>query len=69
HPQIKHKFIAGLCDSIPLDRIYRKSGTWKQWHYDSLMALGENPGQRFRKFLVELLAHSPSFFITFENCE
>lgn len=33
-PGIKHKFVKGLEDFPDVD-IYRKSGTWKQWHGDS----------------------------------
>lgn len=33
-PGIKHKFVEGLAD-VPDVEIYRKSGTWKQWHGDS----------------------------------
>jgi beta-lactamase class A len=33
-PGIKHKFVKGL-DGYPGVAIYRKSGSWKQWHGDS----------------------------------
>ncbi len=33
-PGIKHKFVKGLAD-VPDIEIYRKSGSWKQWHGDS----------------------------------
>ena len=35
-PGIKHKFVKGL-SGIPDLKIYRKSGTWKQWHSDSVL--------------------------------
>ena len=33
-PGITHKFVKGLADYPDVD-IYRKSGSWKQWHGDS----------------------------------
>lgn len=33
-PEIEHKFVKGLA-GVPNVRIYRKSGTWSQWHSDS----------------------------------
>ena len=33
-PGITHKFVKGLADYADVD-IYRKSGSWKQWHGDS----------------------------------
>jgi beta-lactamase class A len=33
-PGINHKFVKGLAD-VPDVEIYRKSGSWKQWHGDS----------------------------------
>ena len=35
-PGIKHKFVKGLANAGPAT-IYRKSGTWKQWHADSML--------------------------------
>lgn len=44
-PGITHKFVKGLAGEYPGARIYRKSGTWKQWHADS--ALVEHDGKRY----------------------
>ena len=44
NPGIHHKFVKGL-DSRPGVEIYRKSGTWKNFHADS--ALVESHGKRF----------------------
>ncbi len=44
NPQIKHKFVAGLA-SRPGSRIYRKSGTWENWHADA--ALVERDGRKY----------------------
>jgi beta-lactamase class A len=43
-PGIHHKFVKGL-ESRPDARIYRKSGTWRQFHSDS--ALVEGLGRRY----------------------
>jgi beta-lactamase class A len=43
-PAIHHKFVKGL-ESRPVTRLYRKSGTWRQFHADS--ALVEEPGKRY----------------------
>ena len=43
-PGIQHKFVKALQD-IPGVRIFRKSGTWKNYHADS--ALVEQDGRRF----------------------
>ncbi len=44
HSGIHHKFVKGL-DNKPGSRIYRKSGTWHQWHADS--AIVERDGHRY----------------------
>jgi beta-lactamase class A len=43
-PGIHHKFVKGL-DGRPGRRIYRKSGTWRQWHSDA--ALVEASGKKY----------------------
>ena len=44
HPGIRHKFVKGL-EGLPGVNIYRKSGTWKNWHSDA--ALIEYRGRRY----------------------
>ena len=53
-PAIKHKFVKGLESKHPGHRIYRKSGTWKQYHSDS--AIIEHEG---RRYIAVALAKSP----------
>jgi beta-lactamase class A len=53
-PAIKHKFVKGLESKHPDSRIYRKSGTWKQFHSDS--AIIEHDG---RRYIAVALAKSP----------
>jgi beta-lactamase class A len=53
-PAIKHKFVKGMESKHPESRIYRKSGTWKQYHSDS--AIIEHDG---RRYIAVALAKSP----------
>jgi beta-lactamase class A len=53
-PAIKHKFVKGLESKYPDTRIYRKSGTWRQYHSDS--AIIEHGG---RRYIAVALAKSP----------
>jgi len=53
NPGIHHKFVKGL-ESRPGVRIYRKSGTWKDFHADSaLVEYG-----RYRYVIVGLAEHT-----------
>lgn len=53
-PAIQHKFVKGLKSVHPNSRIYRKSGTWRQYHSDS--AIIEHDG---RRYIAVALAESP----------
>jgi beta-lactamase class A len=44
NPGINHKFVKGLAE-YPDARIYRKSGSWRQWHADS--AIVEAQGHKY----------------------
>jgi len=52
-PAIEHKLVKGLKASYPNARIYRKSGTWRQYHSDSAMI--EDQGHRY--IIVGLVDH------------
>ena len=52
-PGISHKFVKGLAGR-PEARVFRKSGTWKDFHADG--ALVESGG---RKLILVALAHDP----------
>jgi beta-lactamase class A len=54
HPAIEHKFVKGLRSIHPDSRIYRKSGTWREYHSDS--AIIEHDG---RRYIAVALAKSP----------
>lgn len=51
-PALHHKFVKGL-QARPGSKIYRKSGTWRQWHADS--AIVERDG--FKYIAVALAQH------------
>jgi len=53
-PGISHKFVKGLNESRPGSNIFRKSGSWRQWHADS--AIVERDG---RRYIAVALAQSP----------
>ena len=44
-PAINHKFVRGLQKAHPDSNIYRKSGSWRQFHADSAMV--ERDGRRY----------------------
>lgn len=52
-PAIRHKFVKGLMANRPGSDIYRKSGTWRDFHADS--AIVERDG---RRYIAVALAHS-----------
>lgn len=53
-PGIQHKFVKGL-QSRPGAVIYRKSGTWKNWHADSaIVEFGHH------KYIIAALAEDPN---------
>jgi beta-lactamase class A len=54
NPGIHHKFVKGLAD-YPDAKIYRKSGSWRQWHADSAIVEAEG-----HKYIIVALAESPS---------
>lgn len=44
-PAINHKFVGGLLHEAPDAQIYRKSGSWREWHADS--AIVEHAGRTY----------------------
>jgi beta-lactamase class A len=53
--EINHKFVHALNRIAPEAQLYRKSGTWRAWHSDSVLVMG--PDWR-RYILVALLEDS-----------
>lgn len=54
-PRIRHKFVRGLLNVRPLSKIFRKSGTFKDWHADA--AIVERGG---RRYIAVALLESPN---------
>jgi len=53
-PEIRHKFVAGLLAVRPLSKIFRKSGTYRNYHADA--AIVERGG---RKYIAVALLEAP----------
>jgi beta-lactamase class A len=46
-PALHHKFVNTLDQIAPEAKVYRKSGTWKTYHADSVLVWGKNPKRRY----------------------
>ena len=53
-PHLHHKFVSQVEERAPNARMYRKSGTWKQWHADAIMV----QGSRWRDYILVGLVES-----------
>lgn len=53
-PAIKHKFVKGLQEKKPQAEIYRKSGTWRDFHADSGVVVHDN-----YSYIIVALAEHP----------
>lgn len=54
-PGIQHKFVKGLKRANPDAEIYRKSGTWKDFHADSGLIVDKKAGYQY--IIVALMEH------------
>lgn len=54
-PGIHHKFVAAIEHRAPLARVFRKSGTWQNWHADSVLVQGPD----WRNYILVALVESP----------
>lgn len=54
NPGLKHKFVYSLEKKYPNASLYRKSGSWKNWHADSVLVWDEDK----RYILVALIEDS-----------
>lgn len=52
-PGIHHNFVKGLADYSDV-KIYRKSGTWRQWHADSALVEAQD-----HRYIIVALADDP----------
>ena len=53
NPALHHKFVNTLDKIAPNARLFRKSGSWKTYHSDSVLVWGEDPNRRY--ILVALI--------------
>lgn len=54
-PELHHKFVSVLDRVAPTAAVYRKSGTWENWHADSVLVWDED-----RRYIVVVLANDGS---------
>jgi beta-lactamase class A len=52
-PELHHKFVNTLDQIAPNARLFRKSGSWRTFHSDSVLVWGEDPDRRY--ILVALI--------------
>ncbi|PKA83827.1 beta-lactamase class A [Ulvibacter sp. MAR_2010_11] len=53
NPELHHKFVNTLEKIAPAARLFRKSGSWKNFHSDSILVWGKEPNRRY--ILVALI--------------
>lgn len=51
NPGINHKFVNTLSRTAPSARLFRKSGSWRNWHSDSALVWGK----QWRRYIVVCL--------------
>ena len=54
-PALHHKFVAVLDERVPEASLYRKSGTWRTWHADSVLVWGP----LWRRYIAVALIDDP----------
>ena len=47
NPALRHKFVNTLGQIAPEARLFRKSGSWKNFHSDSILVWGKDPKRRY----------------------
>lgn len=53
-PGLHHKFVGVLERRAPAAQLFRKSGTWRDWHSDSVLVWGPE-----RRYILVALAETP----------
>lgn len=53
NPGIHHKFVRALDEIAPNAQLYRKSGTWRNWHSDSVLVWEDGARQYILVGLIE----------------
>jgi len=56
NPSLHHKFVNTLERIAPNARLFRKSGSWKQYHSDSILVWGDNG----RRYILVALVEDPN---------
>ncbi|MEZ7495938.1 serine hydrolase [Leeuwenhoekiella aequorea] len=56
NPSLHHKFVNTLERIAPTARLFRKSGSWQNYHSDSILVWGENG----RKYILVALVEDPN---------
>jgi len=54
-PEVHHKFVNTLERIVPDAKLYRKSGTWHQWHSDSVLVWGPH----WRRYILTAIIEDP----------
>tara|TARA_R110002051_G_scaffold247082_1_gene306677 strand:+ start:374 stop:1279 length:906 start_codon:yes stop_codon:yes gene_type:complete len=47
NPELHHKFVNTLDQIAPTARLFRKSGSWRTYHSDSILVWGNEPNRRY----------------------
>ena len=47
NPELHHKFVNTLDKVAPNARLFRKSGSWRTFHSDSVLVWGQDPSRRY----------------------
>ncbi len=55
-PELHHKFVNTLDRVVPDAKLFRKSGTWKNWHSDSILVWGPV----WRRYIAAALIEDPA---------
>lgn len=55
-PELHHKFVNTLDRVVPDAKLFRKSGSWKNWHSDSILVWGPV----WRRYIVAALIEDPA---------
>lgn len=55
-PGLNHKFVSSLRQRAPRARLFRKSGSWRTWHSDSILVWGPT----WRRYILVGLVESES---------
>ncbi|MEZ5146106.1 MAG: hypothetical protein R2759_03185 [Bacteroidales bacterium] len=56
NPDLHHKFVNTLDRVAPKARLFRKSGTWKNFHTDSALVWGPE----WRRYIIVALIEDPN---------